>query len=125
MPSTGFWSAGFALTLTTLATQPVAAQEAVAPQEASAASAFDVPTISEDALGAIVGREDIRQHANSTQNAGVAQNSVGDNSRTGDAGITGNAFQNLSGLSIVNVNSGNNVAINAAMTVNIALTSQP
>ncbi len=118
MPRTAFLSAGTALVLA-LAAQPAAAQDG------ATAPAFEGATISEDALGAIAGREDVQQQANSTQNAGVAQNSVGDNARTGEANIAGQAFQNLSGLSIVNVNSGNNVAINAAMTVNIALAPQP
>jgi hypothetical protein len=31
----------------------------------------------------------------------------------------------MSGLSILNVNSGNNVAINASMNVNVSFTAQP
>lgn len=97
---------------------PAAVQAQQVPvQEASPfAGALD-----DDALGAIAGREDTRQASVANQVAGVSRNSVGDNSTTGDAQIAGNAFQNLSGLSILNVNTGNNVAINAAMNVNISI----
>lgn len=93
-------------------------------QDAAQASAtpFATPALTEDALGGIAGREDTGQHALANLNAGVSNNSVGANSTTGDAKIADNAFQNLSGLSILNVNTGNNVAINAAMNVNITIT---
>ena len=90
------------------------------PQTADAP--FAAPALTEDALGTIAGREDTGQHALANLNAGVSNNSVGSNSTTGDAKIADNAFQNLSGLSILNVNTGNNVAINAAMNVNISIT---
>lgn len=72
-------------------------------------------------LQQVAGREDTTQISRAEQVAGVSRNSVGDNSVTGTAQIGGNAFQNMSGLSILNINTGNNVAINAAMNVNIAL----
>lgn len=72
-------------------------------------------------LEVITGREDTNQIATNAQTAGVSRTSIGDNVQTGDARIADNAFQNMSGLSILNVNTGNNVAINAAMSVNISL----
>ncbi|MBW6527404.1 hypothetical protein KZ813_11180 [Sphingomonas sp. RHCKR7] len=98
------------------------AQTAAPPFAAApfAAAALDEPT-----LALIAGREDTRQSALAEQNAGVAHNSVGDNVRTGDATIDGQAFQNMSGLSVLSVNTGNNVAINAAMNVTIALAPAP
>ncbi len=87
-----------------------------------AADPFASAALSDDTLHAIAGREDTAQIATADQVAGVSRNSVGDNVRTGEATISGNAFQNMSGLSILNVNTGNNVAINAALNVNIALT---
>ena len=84
-------------------------------------SPFGHAAIDDGALQAIAGREDTNQLSTATQTAGVSRNSVGDNSVTGDARVSDNAFQNLSGLSILNVNTGNNVAINAAMNVNIAI----
>lgn len=82
---------------------------------------FSADAIADTALAGIAGREDTNQQSTANQNATVTRNSVGDNARTGDASISGSAFQNLQGLSILNVNTGNNVAINAAMNVNIAI----
>ena len=82
---------------------------------------FGGPAVADDTLQAVAGREDTTQVAQSQQAATVTRNSVGDNVRTGDAKIEGQAFQNLSGLDILNVNTGNNVAINAAMNVTVAI----
>ncbi|MHA6723948.1 hypothetical protein [Sphingomonas sp. RS2018] len=90
----------------------------------SPAVPFGEGAVADDALGAIAGREDTNQLSVANLNAGVSRNSVGDNSTTGDARISDNALQNLSGLSILNVNTGNNVAINAAMNVNISIAPQ-
>jgi len=94
-------------------------KQAVAPAEGG--SPFGAQALDDGKLGAIAGREDTRQAAQADQQAAVSRNSVGDNSVTGDARIADNAFQNMSGLSILNVNTGNNVAINAAMNVNISI----
>lgn len=99
---------------------------AVAQTATTATAPFAAATVLDDgALGSIAGREDTHQVSTATQVAGVSQNSVGDNVQTGDAKISDNAFQNLSGLSILNVNTGNNVAINATMNVNIAIQPVP
>jgi hypothetical protein len=91
-------------------------------QEAPATPApFVAAALDEASLGSIAGREDVNQVSKASQIAGVSQNSVGNNSVTGEARIADNAFQNMSGLSILNVNTGNNVAINAAMNVNISI----
>ena len=74
------------------------------------------------ALASIAGREDVNQAVNSRNVATVASNSVGDNSKTGEVTIADNAFENLSGLSVININTGNNVAVNGAINVNISLT---
>ncbi|MEJ5976714.1 hypothetical protein WG901_08715 [Novosphingobium sp. PS1R-30] len=88
-------------------------------------SPFGESAIDDGALHRIAGREDLNQLSYAEQVAGVTKNSIGDNSTTGSAQISDNAFQNLSGLSILNVNTGNNVAINAAMNVNISFNAQP
>lgn len=93
----------------------------LAAQEQAAPGVFAQP-MTDDALQAIAGREDVNQQSQADLSANVANNSVGDGVETGDALISGNAFQNMSGLSILNVNTGNNVAINAAMNVNISIT---
>jgi hypothetical protein len=117
-----------------LATSPAAAEgEARQPPgtstikvEAGADSGiFRAQAVSEATLRTIAGREDTTQVSQAELAAGVSQNSVGDNSITGTATIDGNAFQNMSGLSILNVNTGNNVAINAAMNVNISISPAP
>lgn len=94
-------------------------------QDQAAEPPFAATAISENALGEIAGREDTNQISYAQQTSNVSRNTVGDNSRTGDARIADNAFQNLSGLSILNVNTGNNVAINASMNVNIAINPAP
>lgn len=85
------------------------------------AAPFGSQAVSDGALQQVAGREDIAQDSQADLAAGVAGNSVGENAVTGNAQIDGNAFQNMSGLSILNVNTGNNVAINAAMNVNISI----
>jgi len=91
------------------------------PAPAQAASPFDTSAVDETMLQSVAGREDTTQISSAQQSAGVSRNSVGDNVATGNTQISGNAFQNMSGLSILNVNTGNNVAINAAMNVNISI----
>jgi len=98
--------------------QPLAADRA--PENIFAVEALD-----EAALQGIAGREDVNQISHAEQVAGVSRNSVGDNSITGDAQIDGNAFQNMSGLSILSVNTGNNVAMNASMNVNVSIQQGP
>lgn len=94
-------------------------------QQANATGIFAGSAVSESALQASAGREDVTQLSQADLQAEVAGNSVGDNAVTGTAQIDGNAFQNMSGLSILNINTGNNVAINAAMNVNISITPGP
>lgn len=84
-------------------------------------SLFGSEAMTESKLQAIAGREDTTQISQADQTAEVSRNSVGDNSVTGSSRVDGNAFQNMSGLSILNINTGNNVAINASMNVNISI----
>ena len=56
--------------------------------------------------------------AGSAQDARSENNTV-TNTVTGDTNISDNAFQNSNGFLILNANTGNNVAINATMNVNI------
>jgi hypothetical protein len=92
---------------------------------AYAQTAFDVAPMEESALSASTGREDTNMVAQSNSNATVTRNSVGDNATTGDVRVDDQAFQNLSGLSLLNINTGNNVAMNASMNVNIAINPGP
>lgn len=98
---------------------------AVAGETQASAGVFGAQAVSDTMLQTIAGREDTAQLSQADLKAGVANNTVGDHSVTGAAQIDGNAFQNMSGLSILNVNTGNNVAINAAMNVNISISPAP
>jgi len=104
------------------AQEPAALTPAPAERAPAAATLFGAAAVSETTLQTVAGREDTNQISQAELAAGVSNNSVGDNVSTGNAQIDGNAFQNMSGLSILNVNTGNNVAINAAMNVNISIT---
>jgi hypothetical protein len=116
------------------AATPVLAEEPVetevpaalpATQETSDKSPFaEAEAIAEEKLAKIAGREDVSQLNNSDQANTVSENSVGDNSQTGTVRFEDNAFNNMTGLTIVNANTGNNVAINAAIQVNVALPSE-
>ncbi|HEV2567133.1 hypothetical protein [Sphingomonas sp.] len=88
---------------------------------AVAQEAFEVAPVSDTALRVIAGRADTSMLARSEQTSAVSENSVGDNVATGDVRIDAQAFQNLQGLSLLNVNTGNNVSMNSAMNVNIAI----
>ena len=102
----------------------VASALAVSPP-AHAQQAFDGTVLDEGALQDIAGREDVAQIAQTKNTATVANNSVGNGSMTGEVRIDDSAFQNLSGLSLLNINTGNNVAMNSAMNVNIAINPVP
>lgn len=80
-----------------------------------------VASLDERALEQATAREDVAQVARAEQSATVSKSSVSGDVRTGTVSFSDNAFQNLSGLAIINANSGNNVAINAAMNVNVSI----
>lgn len=95
-----------------------------APAPLAAQSVFDAP-VSDDALGAVTGQADIAIVAQSQETGIVANNSVGDNVLTGDVRLDQNAFQNLSGISLLNFNTGNNVSMNSALNVSIQINPGP
>lgn len=88
---------------------------------AASAAPFDTAPVTETALGAIAGKADNTQAVLATNSASVANNRIIGTSTTGVINIDGNAFQSLNGLAIVNANTGNNVAINASLNVNVAI----
>ena len=87
----------------------------------TAANPFDVAPVAEAALASIAGKADPTQAVLATNNATVANNRIVGISTTGVISISDNAFQNLNGLAIINANTGNNVAINASLNVNVAI----
>lgn len=110
-----------ACSLATLAvTAPAMAEDAKPEKKVVFAEATP---IGEKKLAKIAGREDINQLTNADQTNAVESNNVGDNSQTGTISIRDNAFRDMNGLTILNANTGNNVAINASIQVNIALPS--
>ncbi len=115
------------LAFVTLAAAPVAAQDAKPSEDqqtVETALFASAEPIEETKLAKITGREDVNQVIQSDQQNNVGSNSVGDNSETGTITIRDNAFANLNGFTILNANTGNNVAINSSIQVNVALPSQ-
>lgn len=125
LPLACIGASALAQQIATAGSQDAQAERSTASVQPRQAGPFATAAVGDRALGTIAGREHTRQVALNEQSAGVSRNSVGDNSVTGDAQVDGNAFQNMSGFSILNINTGNNVAINAAMTVNISIQTTP
>jgi len=81
---------------------------------------FSLVTLWAAELAATTGRENnLWMSASANNHAVVSDNHVGDNNVTGNVNVTDSAFQNVSGISMVNFNTGNNSSINAAMSVNL------
>lgn len=77
---------------------------------------------SDSVLDRATAREDLSLAAQSQQAATVSRNSVSGTVNNGAVSIAGSAFQNASGLTLINANSGNNVAMNGSINVNIVIT---
>lgn len=73
------------------------------------------------ALQSIAGMANLGMIATANNSSLVSGNSVNGQSVTGQVTIDGQSFQNMNGLSILTANTGNNVAINAAMNVNVSI----
>lgn len=133
-PRFGFACAAAMLLPAVAQAAPAQAQDAqvqVLPAEAAASAIapdlFDAGPIGEDALAQVSGRENrpTWQSANAESNATVKDNSVGNNSPTGALAVSDSAFQNVSGISMVNMNTGNASSINASMNVNLSIHMAP
>lgn len=83
---------------------------------------FGIPPVTERALSDIAGKAGVPLQIIADNRSVVADNYIVGNVSTGGVSIDGNAFQGLNGLAIVNANTGNNVAINASLNVNVAIT---
>lgn len=86
------------------------------------AQMFGETRVDEADLAAITGRADIVQQVRAQNSAIVADNRIDGDSVTGLVSFDGQAFQNLNGLAVISANSGNNVAINASLNVNVTIT---
>lgn len=85
-----------------------------------------VTPVTDAELHAIAGRADLNaltQRAEARNSSTVSNNSVNGTSVTGEINFDGSALQNLTGLAVFSVNTGNNVSINAAMNVNVGITN--
>ena len=91
------------------------------PLMAAEATPFGAAPVTETALGAIAGKAGDPLQIIADNRSVVADNHIVGNVTTGGVSIDGNAFQSLNGLAIVNANTGNNVAINASLNVNVAI----
>lgn len=72
-------------------------------------------------LHGTAGRTDLSLIATANNRSVVTNNSVNGNSVTGTINISDTAFSDMQGLSVVSANTGNNVAINSSMVVNVAV----
>jgi len=120
-----------ALSFVAFALTPLAAQAQEAPASApgagETADLFAAAPLAEAALARISGREDrpTWQSASATSNSSTRDNQVGDNSPTGALAVSDSAFQNMSGISMVNMNTGNASSINATLNVNLSISMAP
>lgn len=103
---------------------PASPPATTAAQPAATATPFSAP-LDEAAMSKATAREDTSMIAQSQQTSNVSNNTINGNSTTGDVTIADTAFQNASGLVLINANSGNNVAMNGSMNVNVIMAPAP
>ena len=63
----------------------------------------------------------VEQTTTVTSTSTVEGNTINGDFTTGTVNLTNGALDNFNGLALFNINTGNNVAINSAMTVNVAI----
>lgn len=96
-------------------------------QQAVAASENPFPTAAvadETRLANVTGMADVRalqQNINVRNTSTVSGNIINGDPVTGTISIDGASFGAFNGLAMVNANTGNNVSINSAMNVNVAI----
>ena len=72
-------------------------------------------------LSAITGMANVDQYIMAQNTNTVSGNHVDGNSVTGTINFDQTSFQNMNGLSVLSANTGNNVAINSSLNVNVAI----
>ena len=75
-------------------------------------------------LNAVTGRGDLAQVVNAQNKGVVSGNTISGPSQTGTIHFDGGSFQNLNGLSLLSANTGNNVAINSSLNVNVSVSNR-
>lgn len=99
----------------------VAANAAALAQSADQNPFGAVPSVAGEQLAKMTGQANIAEQIRANNTSTVSNNTVEGNSVTGNISFGTGAFQNLNGLSVLSANSGNNVAINASLNVNVAI----
>lgn len=82
------------------------------------------PIVDDTTLEAAKGMADIKvidQTVNAKNTATVTGNIINGDPTTGTISIDGSSFGNFNGMALVTANTGNNVSINSAMNVNVAI----
>ena len=105
------------LGLTAITVPAIAAAEPPVPFAAA-------PVVSDDVLSGAHATADlslIDQIAAVHNSSTVADNTITGDFSTGVVSIASDAFAGTTGLTMFNINTGNNVAINASMNVNVAI----
>jgi hypothetical protein len=110
----GLMAAGAMLLATTAQAQDAAKAAADTPFAASAA-------IDAGSLATITGKADVAMAVRAQNSSTVSGNSVSGDSQTGAISFDPQTFQNLSGLSLLSANTGNNVSINSSLNVNVSI----
>lgn len=77
--------------------------------------------VSDTELGQVAGKTDIAQAIRATNATTLTNNQVTGNSVTGVISISDTALSNINGLAIISANTGNNVAINSSLNVNVSI----
>ena len=85
-----------------------------------AAAPFDT-AVDADTLGTITGKADLSTVISAKNTSNVSNNSVTGNSVTGSIAFDQSSFSGLNGLSLLSANTGNNVAINSSLNVNVVI----
>jgi hypothetical protein len=101
-----------------LAVGQTAPASALAPAENPFGAAA---AIGNDTLGTVTGQADLAQVVEARNTGTVTGNTVSGQSQTGTITFDGSSFRDLNGLSLLSANTGNNVAINSSLNVNVAI----
>jgi opacity protein-like surface antigen len=104
------------------APEPAEGTETVAPAPEPAGPFAGSKVADEEALGRATAREDV-SIVNETEHTSSVTNSTVTGAVNGEINLSDNAFQNATGLTVINANTGNNVAMNASLSVSVVMTS--
>ena len=120
----GLLLAGAALSPACAIAQELASTPSLASPTATASPFGGVKPIDNADLNAVTGRSDLAQVVNAQNKGVVSGNTISGPSQTGTIHFDGGSFQNLNGLSLLSANTGNNVAINSSLNVNVSISNR-